>query len=327
MPGDLDDGYEDDYGMPSRRNRAPEPGLHNLSRRIRQFWPLIATAVALVLYWTWPASTAVDWSRYAYVQYATDEANLCNALMVFDKLKTLGSKADRVLLHNPQWASEAQGGSDRNSHLLTVMRKKYGVVLKPVQLLDIRGKTSPAPMDGQPSSWDTSITKLRCFELTEYKRVLHLDSDITLFQHLDELFLLPQAPIAMPRAYWTDGVTGQWPLTSLMMLVEPNKAELEGMLATLREWRENSANVSVKYDMDLLNDRYGASALVLPHRPYALLTAEFRRKDHSAYLGMIGGPSSSTSEWNADEVLKEAKLVHFSDWCVIRNLGYVSSLC
>lgn len=174
--------------------------------------------------------------------------------------------------------------------------------------------TVPEATDGF-STWDTSITKLRAFELTEYERVLHLDSDISLYQHLDELFLLPKAPIAMPRAYWTDLPPGQWPLTSLMMLIEPNPAELKGMLDTLRSWRmDPSMNHSKQYDMELLNHRFGSSALVLPHRPYALLTAEFRRANHAPYLGTINAPESLKHQWDPQKIRDEAKLVHFSDW-------------
>ena len=63
-----------------------------------------------------------------------------------------------------------------------------------------------------------------------------------------------------------------------------------------------------KFDMELVNERFEESAMVLPHRPYALLTGELRRHDHSAYLG------NSKEAWDAEAALKEAKLVHFSDW-------------
>lgn len=316
MPGDVWNGKdEDDFGMPIRRDERTSGSLQYWLRRLRKTWPLIGFLFLALLYWTaWPASTSTDWSRYAYVSYATDDANLCNALMVFEALHRLGSKADRVLLHNPQWASDSQGGSDRNSHLMTLAEKRYNVKLKPVRLLDERGEPTPGNSKGF-STWDTSITKLRAFELTEYDRVLSLDSDITLFQHLDELFLLPKTPVAMPRAYWTDLPPGQWPLTSLMILLEPNPAELQGMLDTLRSWwMDPSQNRSKKYDMELMNHRFGSSAMVLPHRPYALLSAEFRRHDHAAYLGTINAPASKKPEWNAEKILKEAKLVHFSDW-------------
>ncbi len=37
----------------------------------------------------------VNWSRFAYVQYVTNSAYLCNSVMLFETLHRLGSKADR----------------------------------------------------------------------------------------------------------------------------------------------------------------------------------------------------------------------------------------
>lgn len=153
-----------------------------------------------------------------------------------------------------------------------------------------------------------SITKLLAFKLTKYKRVLHLDSDITLLQHLDELFLLPKTPIAMPRAYWSDMTNdGQWPFTSLMILLEPNVLEFTELMNLLKLWSDQGSKRD-RYDMDLLNARFAFSATTIPHRPYALLSAEFRRRDHLPYLGDDG------TAWNPDKMFAEAKLVHFSDW-------------
>ncbi|KAK4955178.1 hypothetical protein LTR10_007373 [Elasticomyces elasticus] len=321
MPSDLwSPKDEDDYGMPISRPGKTRASSWN-ARRLRAYAPWIACVLLFILYWTWETPQSlrrVNWNQYAYVQYATDAHNLCNAVMVFEALHRYGAKAEKVLLHNPQWTTVGEGGVDRNAQLLTMAVKKYGVTLKPVRLLDERGEmTGGVDGDASHSSWDTSITKLRAFELTEYQRVLHLDSDITLFDHLDELFLLPKTPVAMPRAYWTDSPSMQWPLTSLLILLEPNTAELKGMLSTLRSWwvgSEQQHTISNTFDMELLNHRFGSSAMVLPHRPYALLSAEFRRPDHAAYLGTINAPAEVKTKWDPDAVLKEAKLVHFSDW-------------
>lgn len=62
------------------------------------------------------------------------------------------------------------------------------------------------------------------------------------------------------------------------------------------------------YDMEIMNALFGSTCEVLPHEPYALLTGEFRKKDHSAFL-----KSQSGRAWNPKDVLKQAKMVHFSD--------------
>jgi hypothetical protein len=62
-----------------------------------------------------------------------------------------------------------------------------------------------------------------------------------------------------------------------------------------------------RFDMEIINERFEESALVLPHRPYALRTAEFTRHDHSDYLG------GANETWDAEKVYKEGKIVQFSD--------------
>jgi hypothetical protein len=199
---------------------------------------------------------------------------------------------------------------------MQVAAQKFGVKLEPIHLLGADGTaTSPGTLD-KPSNWNVSLTKIRVFDLVQYDRVLHLDSDIALLQHLDELFLLPKTPIAMPRAYWSHGPPSAWQLTSLIMLVQPNPHEIPAMMETLKRWQaQPNYAQSKKYDMDLLNHRFGASAMVLPHRPYTMLTAEFRSHNHSTYLGSRNGYELDVrGRWDPDQALKEAKLVHFSDW-------------
>ena len=77
--------------------------------------------------------------------------------------------------------------------------------------------------------------------------------------------------------------------------------------------------------MDILTTLYKNSAMIIPHRPYDLLTGEFRGDDHQKYL------QSPQQEWDPDAVLKEAKYMHFSDWplskvCKHNTLSNVSPL-
>ena len=152
------------------------------------------------------------------------------------------------------------------------------------------------------ATWADSFTKLLAFNQTQYDRVLSIDSDILLLQNLDELFLLPPVPVAMPRAYWL------WPddqkLSSQVNLIQPSEVEFSRVMDKIAEAEGKD------YDMEIMNYLYRDSALVLPHRPYDLLTGEFTAKDHKYYLG------SDTEEWDPLAVYNEAKLVHFSDWPV-----------
>jgi alpha-N-acetylglucosamine transferase len=133
--------------------------------------------------------------------------------------------------------------------------------------------------------------------------VLSLDSDSTVLQHMDELFLAPSAHVAMPRAYWLDKPY----LSSQLILIQPSAEEF-------RRIEQAIDNVQTgEFDMEIVNNLYSNNCMILPHRPYNLLTGEFRSKGkHTTYLG------NEYEEWDPDRALKEAKFLHFSDWPILK---------
>jgi hypothetical protein len=114
---------------------------------------------------------------------------------------------------------------------------------------------------------------------------------------MDELFFLPQATVAMPKAYWLDNT-----LASLLIVIQPCEAEFERIQNAFKHRN------TTEFDMEIMNDLYGRDCLILPHRRYALLTGEFRNKDHRKYM------ESATKVWDSQEILREAKFLHFTDW-------------
>lgn len=116
---------------------------------------------------------------------------------------------------------------------------------------------------------------------------------------MDELFLLPAAPVAMPRTYWLEH---EHTLSSQLVLVEPSEFEFKRILDAFNH------RASSDFDMEIVNRLYGESCFILPHRRYDLLTGEFKSSHHERYLG------SKEEVWDADKVFNEAKFLHFSDW-------------
>lgn len=116
---------------------------------------------------------------------------------------------------------------------------------------------------------------------------------------MDELFFLPSQPAIMPRAYWLDQRNPI--LSSHIMLLEPSQTEFH------RVQEEIAGAAFGVYDMEIMNKLYGRrkDCVVLPHRKYALLSGEFRRKTHRQYMG--------DDAWDAKAVFDEAKIIHFSD--------------
>jgi len=131
---------------------------------------------------------------------------------------------------------------------------------------------------------------------------------MTVLNHMDELFFLPPTPVAMPRAYWLLPETQT--LNSQIVVIEPSYTEFMALKEATRTAVHGQMELRLnetRYDMEILNQRYGSSAMVLPHKQYGLITGEFRTKDHQNFLGV-------EKDWIPDKVMTEARFVHFSDW-------------
>lgn len=120
---------------------------------------------------------------------------------------------------------------------------------------------------------------------------------------MDELFLLPSAPVAMLRAYW---IEDKPTLSSQLVLIEPSEYEFKRIQDAFEHRRNN------EFDMEIVNDLYGKNCIIIPHRRYDLLTGEFKALDkghsHVNYLG------SKEEVWDPEKVFNETKFIHFSDW-------------
>lgn len=74
--------------------------------------------------------------------------------------------------------------------------------------------------------WRQSLTKLRFFELTQYNRLIYFDVDGLVLRNMNHLFRLPNAPVAMPRAYWLP----QPYMSDQLAVVEPSAKRLHELL-------------------------------------------------------------------------------------------------
>lgn len=78
---------------------------------------------------------SVDWSRFAYVQYATNPVYLCNSVMVFEILHRLNSKADRLLMYPSDFQLDGDPETESpDSRLLRKARDQYDVKLKAIKV-------------------------------------------------------------------------------------------------------------------------------------------------------------------------------------------------
>lgn len=109
---------------------------------VRAIFMVVSSLLGLVTLWQLPSPSPprgnspqqIDWSRFAYTQYATDRSYLCNSVMIFEALHRLGSKADRVLVYPASFLTSEIDRSPE-ARLLRFARDQYAVKLKPVQVI------------------------------------------------------------------------------------------------------------------------------------------------------------------------------------------------
>ena len=82
------------------------------------------------------SSDTVDWTRFAYTQYATNQPYLCNFVMLFEILHRLDNKADKLFMYPSDY--EVDDGEveteSLGSRLLRKARDAYNVKLQSIQV-------------------------------------------------------------------------------------------------------------------------------------------------------------------------------------------------
>ena len=73
----------------------------------------------------------IDWSQFAYVQYVTNLPYLCNSVMLFESLHSLGCRPDRLMMYPSGFSVEDDSTEAR---LLKKARDEYSVILAPIEV-------------------------------------------------------------------------------------------------------------------------------------------------------------------------------------------------
>ncbi|GMG19286.1 unnamed protein product [[Candida] boidinii] len=139
----------------------------------------------------------INWSKYAYVTYATEINYLCSAIMNLAKLKTLyGSKAELVVLYDFYFGYKkgkpASQQKTQEGKLIANAIENYGIKFKSVPILHYKSEII---------QWSRSFTKFWVFDQVQYDRIVYFDTDCTVLQNMDELFFIPPAAVALPIVY------------------------------------------------------------------------------------------------------------------------------
>ncbi|KAF4552673.1 Hypothetical protein D9617_9g024620 [Elsinoe fawcettii] len=185
-----------------------------------------------------------EYSPYAYVFYATEDAYACSVLVNIDRLQTGFKTKHRIFVLATRDLSKAYLDAFRARGVTVTLQR------------------APKMPSGSAQYYINCMTKLLAFKLHHIdktlRRILVIDSDQLILQNLDHLFTgLPPVDLAAPRAYWIQGGTT---LSSTFMMITLSERLWSKVDDATKHIGEN------KYDMDIINDLFNDTALVLPGR-------------------------------------------------------------
>ena len=148
--------------------------------------------------------------KYAYTTILSTDSYLPGVLALFDSIKKTNTKiTDFVVIVNQEIKKETIKRLQENGIIVKYMPK-----IEATQEIQSKNKLFP--------HWNNTFDKFNIFELTDYDKVVYLDSDIYVAENIDELFDKTNmsgvvAGKSFPgNKYWKE-------LNSGVMVVEPEK--------------------------------------------------------------------------------------------------------
>ena len=179
--------------------------------------------------------------NYAYVSLLTTESYLLGILGVAKCLKNVNSKYPFYVLITDEISKETE--NLLNNLNITTIRKKSIEIPKIIKEKNNKGAFS---------HWTYTFDKLSIFELTQFDKIVYLDSDIYIRKNIDELFDKKHMTTT-PNRKFGPNITPPPELISGLLVIEPSKGILNSFLDILSTISEKRESIG---DQDILQEYY-----------------------------------------------------------------------
>lgn len=245
--------------------------------------------------------------RRAYAFYAAEDHYWCSALVNIRRLRDTGA--------------------DPSVPAVIIVPDAFPITparLAAAEKVGARVHTVPRLGGGVTGYYHDCMTKLYIFNMTEFDRVIYMDSDSLVLHNMDDLFGLPEADMSAPRAYWLnpgrlkDGCGGegwakangpevgmQMKFTSAVMIVQPSARVWERI--TSKYFSGGGEKLPAGwFDMDLLNVEFKDEVALLRGETVLALSG------HWAAAGTDQVDSAFKGRISQEELWNQTRVVHFS---------------
>lgn len=174
--------------------------------------------------------------EYVYVTVLSTDKYLAGTIALSKSLKLVKSKYDLVVLIN-------KNITEKSRNIL-----KYNNL----EFFEIDSVEIPQWIkENNKINWNYTFDKLKIFELTQYKKIVYLDSDMYIRKNIDELFKKPHMSAAVD-IYDSIAVIDEYQkLTSGLLVLEPQNGVMQQFISILnkKELREKYKQIG---DQDII---------------------------------------------------------------------------
>ena len=175
-----------------------------------------------------------------YVCVLSTNNYLDGVLVLNENLKSLNSKYDLLCIVNEEITTETL------SYL-----EYFNIEYKKINRIDYKCEEANF-------HWKYTFDKLNIFTLTEYEKIVYLDTDLLITENIDELFNKPHFTAGTNEPFIEDECSV---FNSGVMVIEPNLEDYNNLIKITKLFDEN--NINKIGDQDVLNF-YFKRANILP---------------------------------------------------------------
>lgn len=179
--------------------------------------------------------------NYAYVSVLTTESYLIGTLGVAECLKRVNAQFPFYVLITNSISQQVE--FLLNSRGINTIRKDS---------IDIPEIIKKKNSEGVFSHWTYTFDKLSIFELTQFDKIIYLDSDIYIRKNIDFLFEKKHMATT-PNRKFGPSITPPPELISGLLVIEPQKGLLNSFLEILSTIADKRESVG---DQDILQEYY-----------------------------------------------------------------------
>ena len=185
----------------------------------------------------------------AYVTTLSTESYLDGVLALDKSLKNVGARYPLYVVLNEEIPNKVEIQL-KEKGIETLRRKKIELPEEIVNKNNSVGK----------DRWSYTFDKLNVFELTQFKKIVFLDSDIYVRKNIDDLFEKPHMSAVIDKRYGPHVTARFLKLTSGVIVIEPAKNQLEKfkeIIETIidKRYAIGDQDILQEYDPDWENKR------------------------------------------------------------------------